>query len=407
MNRTANFAMVGLLALGTSACGFLSKMMGTVGAGDGAAFVVNMAKYQVESVEMSFDGASTLSCPGQTRSFKVLANGHKLKDPGTPLTLETRAESASVEDSRGKMDLVEFAMGARGGTVSQGSFTADADPFAALMGYDVQAIYRRDDSKQAEVHFDPEYSCIQWVGESGPHGDGGVGGYDGEDGGGAGGAGGPGGPGGPGPVLTAYASIVQTPTYDRVGVIRVTGADEHLTLFDLETGITVSAAGGDGGPGGDGGYGGAGADPEGAGGPGGPGGEGGNGGPGGEVLLIVDDRYPELNRLVRIDVAGGQPGSGGYGGTGGDGGAPADVCDDCDPHDPGPAGPDGPEGRAGAQAGAPGRSDQQIADVTAMFASLPAGVRLRDDPHPIVETPAKRSKRSKSKSRKKKRRRRR
>lgn len=390
MNRSTIF-ISGALALCSASCGFFATLTGGMGAGaDGAAFAANMEKFEVESIDLAFDGNDGTWCPGTSGSFTVTAQAHKKKKPGEQLTLETAAPGASVKDTRGKMDLTEFAMEGRGGTVSNGTFTASGDPFETLLGFDVRATYRTDKTKVVEKHFEPVYSCIRGVGSSGASGGEGEGGYPGQDPGGAGGAAGPGGGGGVGPRVVAHVTIVRTPKHERVGLIQVSGDVEQTTLFDLATGITVSARGGDGGYGGRGGDGGTGADPAGAGGPGGPGGQGGPGGDGGEAVVIIDDRYPELGSIVGVDVSGGSPGGGGDGGLGGSGGpAPEKACDDCEQPDPGPDGPGGPGGPAGTVSGNPGRSELRAQDVTQVFASLPPGVRLLDDPRPqpIAEPP--------------------
>ncbi len=377
-----------VLALSTASCGFFSALTGSMGAGaDGAAFATNMEKYEVQSIDLVFKDTESTMCPGQSATFVVTAEAvHKKK--GTHSTLETAAPGASAKDTRGKMDLTEFAMEGRGGTVAHGVFTASGDPFQTLLGFDVRGTYRTDKSKTSEKHFDPVYSCIQSVGSSGARGAEGEGGYPGSEPGAAGGAAGPGGQGSIGPRLAAYVTIVRTPKHDRVGLVQVTGDVEQLTLFDLSTGITVYANGGDGGYGGRGGDGAQGADPAGAGGPGGPGGQGGPGGDGGEALVVLDDRYPELAKIVGVNVEGGAPGPGGDGGYGGEGGpAPEKACDECEEPDPGPEGPGGPGGPAGTVAGRPGRFEVRAQDVTPAFSSLPPGLRLLDDPRPQPVAP--------------------
>jgi hypothetical protein len=375
-------------ALATSSCGFFANLTGNLGGAGGAAFATDMEKYDVESIDLVFAGNDGTWCPGTSGSFVVTAQAHKKKKPGELLTLETAAPGASAKDTRGKMDLTEFAMEGRGGTVENGTFTAGGDPFAALLGYDVRAKYRNDTSKVVEKHFDPVYSCIRAVGGSGMSGPEGEGGMPGQEPGQAGGSAGPGGQGGVGPRIVAYVTVVRTPKHDRVGLVQVAGDYEQLTLFDLATGITVSARGGDGGWGGRGGDGAEGSDPQGAGGPGGPGGEGGPGGDGGEAMVFVDHRYPELAQIVGIDVGGGAPGGGGDGGFGGPGGpAPEKACDDCEEPEPGPDGPGGPAGPAGTISGRPGRGDLRAQDVSQAFASLPPGLRLLDDPHPQPVVP--------------------
>ena len=375
------------LALSTASCGFFATLTGGMGSGaDSAAFATNMEKFAVESIDLVFAGNEGTWCPGTAGSFTVTAQAHKKKKPDQLLTLETAAPGATAKDVRGKMDLTEFAMEGRGGIVDTGVFTASSDPFETLLGFDVRATYRTDKTKVVEKHFEPVYSCITTVGSSGASGQEGEGGTPGQDPGGAGGAAGSGTQGGVGPRVVAHVTIVRTPKHERVGLIQVSGDVDQLTLFDLTTGITVAARGGSGGDGGRGGDGGDGSDPAGAGGPGGPGGIGGPGGDGGEAVVIVDDRYPELASIVGVDVSGGSPGGAGSGGNGGDGGdAPPKACDDCEQGDPGPDGADGQSGSSGTVSGNPGRTETRSQDVTQVFASLPPGVRLLDDPRPQPE----------------------
>lgn len=300
--------------LSASGCAFITNLTSAGGA-DASAFTVNMDKYEVKSLSIAAAGKGSTLCPGA--KVKVLAQAVERKG-SKGVTLETAAVDASGNDARGKMDPAEFAMAARGGAIEERVFATTRDPFAVLLGYDLKATYRLDTSKEATLHFAPEYSCFGAVGLSGSSGNRGSQGPGGSAGGGGGGYGGPGGPGSPGPEVVAVATIVQTPLYDRVGMIRVAPTGES-TLFDLDAGMTVVASGGAGGDGGPGGTGGVGQKPEGAGGPGGVGGDGGPGGDGGQILLIIDDRYPELEAAVRLNVAGGMAGQGGYGGNGGNG----------------------------------------------------------------------------------------
>src|SRR5690606_10363745 len=114
------------------------------GGADASAFTVDMRKHEVESIELAFSGGPDLWCPGQSGTFLVRAKAHKKKKPGQPLTLETMTPGTTAGQARGKMDLSEFSMAARGGTIDNGVFVADGDPFATLLGFDVRATYRGD-----------------------------------------------------------------------------------------------------------------------------------------------------------------------------------------------------------------------------------------------------------------------
>ena len=388
MKRSSQLAAACLLSLTATHCTFAVKMLGGMGGGEGAAYTVNMADYDVESIAFDFDkDSATTWCPGASGNFVISAQARNVKKKKATETLVTRLEHESAAKSRGKMDFLDFSLGAAGGEITRGSFRADADPFNTLMGMDVQATYRRDATKKAQVHFTPEYSCIRSTGGSGATGNEGQRGQDGAFGGGNGGRGGPGGAGAPGPQLTAYVSVVQTPLYDAVGIARVTGDRETLTLFDLATGITISAAGGSGGRGGDGGDGGQGADGAGQGGQGGVGGAGGPGGDGGVALVVLDHRFEALRDVVKVSVAGGSAGSGGRGGAGGYGGEAPETCADCESADPGPDGPAGTDGLRGEFGGRDGRKEIRTDNVDAAFATLPPGVALRKDPHPETRAP--------------------
>lgn len=133
-----------------------------------------------------------------------------------------------------------------------------------------------------------------------------------------------GGPGRPGPSLTAYVTMARA-ACGRIVVVDVRG-DAADVLFVPEGQVLTIAStggpGGDGGPGGNGGPGGSGAfgSPGGRGGNGGVGGSGGPGGDGGTIELVLDERFPELGKAIRLDVGGGSGGDGGSGGGGGPGG---------------------------------------------------------------------------------------
>jgi hypothetical protein len=363
-------------ALGLTGCSIFSALSG----GDIAAIAsrADMDKYDVESIDLRLTSNETTICPGSAPLFTVTANARD-KKKGEDVTLETAHEGESGKGNKGKMDLTEFAMEGRGGRVEKGVFHATPEWWNTLLGYDIRATFRTDTSKVVTKHFDPAYGCIKGIGGGGAEGMIGESGVPGAEGGGVGGNGGPGGPGGPGPRLTAWATIVRTPKYDRVGLIKISGDVEDMQLFDLSTGITVLAFGGRGGVGGTGGDGGPGSDPQGAGGAGGFGGQGGIGGDGGEVSILIDDRHPELADVVAADVGGGAPGDGGAGGYGGVGGpAPEKACDDCDEPEPGPDGPAGTGGSAGAAGGRQGRSEIRAGNVASVFADLPPGIALAE-----------------------------
>lgn len=359
--------------LSSSGCAFITGLT-AVGGADSSAFTVNMEHYSVKQISITTDPPATSICPGSKVQVQVHAQAVELKS-SKEVDLVTAANDASAAESRGKMDPIEFAMAARGGSITDGVFTADPEPFATLLGFDIKATYQFDTSKTTVMFFPPEYSCFKEVGLQAPEGSTGSRGAQGGSNGGAGSMGGPGAPGHPGPEVVAIATIVQTPLYERIGLIQASPGG-GLTLFDLDSGIAVLARGGPGGRGGDGGRGGEGSQPEGAGGPGGPGGVGGSGGHGGRVLLLLDERYPELEEIIRIDVSGGAAGPGGFGGAPGTGAPPYSPCSGCTMTHQGKAGSSGPSGRSGNASGSEGHAEVRYENITEHFTELPAGIRI-------------------------------
>lgn len=118
--------------------------------------------------------------------------------------------------------------------------------------------------------------------------------------------------GGKGPRLSVYVTWGRTADYTRVLVGHSEGDIEMVTMVAPGYPLNVVAIGGNGGDGGKGMQGQSGA------GQGGSGGDGGKGGDGGEVDVIVDERFPELEQMINVDVSGGQGGGYGPGGAGGE-----------------------------------------------------------------------------------------
>ncbi len=377
MNLRHSISYLAITALlSASGCAFITRLT-TAGGADAAAFTVDLEKYSIKHLSLATEPAKSSLCPGAEIFVHLKAEALELKGSKT-VTLETAALNASAEDSRGKMDPTEFVMAARGGSITDGVFASNPEIFATLLGFDIRATYRLDTSKEVVQHFTPDYSCFRVAGLPGPEGNSGSSGSQGSSSGGAGSMGGPGGAGGPGPEVIAVVTIVQTPLYERVGLVHISPTDK-LTLFDLDTGLTVTARGGRGGRGGHGGRGGEGSKPQGSGGPGGSGGIGASGGPGGRLLLVLDERYPELADIVGIDVAGGSPGNAGMGGSGGSGSPAYNACSGCPLTPAGAKGPGGPSGSPGNISGPEGNAETRHENVKEHFTGLPEGIRLLDD----------------------------
>ena len=368
--KPINLTTMTLLAVlaGSGGCALFGNFAKGLGV-DTADLSKSLDKYEIETMTLKLQGEKPRICPGVGAGVEVGVVAHKKKKPGKKESLRTRRSGDSDREKFRSIDFTEFAYESPLGKVDEnGVFVTDADPFVSLEGFPLTVAYRMDKSKTVSETFLPRYDCWSTVGPIGDRGSKGMAGSDGGAGG-AGGAGGPGGDGGPGGQVAAYVSIVSTPVYDKLGIVQLQGDASGTYLFDLDTGLTVSARGGSGGTGGSGGYGGDG-DPSQAGGAGGAGGDGGNGGDGGIVAVVLDTRFPELKSIVSADVSGGAAGlegSGGDGGVGGEYGDSGEYAAD---------GPAGPPGRAGGYTGRDGRAEIEVGDVASVFASLPAGVEL-------------------------------
>lgn len=119
-----------------------------------------------------------------------------------------------------------------------------------------------------------------------------------------------GGDGGRGPSFVVYVTWVRTADYTKLLAGRATGEVDMLGLAAPGYPLQIFATGGRGGLGGRGGEGDVAA-------VGGVGGAGGRGGDGGHVEVVIDERFPELEQYIAVDVSGGPGGGAGNGGPGG------------------------------------------------------------------------------------------
>ncbi len=177
-------------------------------------------------------------------------------------------------------------------------------------------------------------------------------------------------PSGAGPNLEVAATIIKTPYYPKISLIRIrAGGTVRYVMAPIGQRVQIFARGGPGFPGAygvagtagakgvDGGSSCASGGAGGAGTAGGPGGPGGDGGPGGIILASLDEAfYDELAAQLDLDTPGGDPGPGGPGGSGGAGGEGGRGGSSDTKQCPGggSAGSHGPQGPAGAN-GMPGR----------------------------------------------------
>jgi hypothetical protein len=379
------------LALG--ACGFFKQLAG--------ANTVDLQKAEVKKMGVDIRKPQKTICPREDVQMAVFAD----------VVLDGDKEAKSFETWQGrgsvnkndKIEFTEFAFHSEQGTVAEdGWFHPNPSVLSTVSKeYAIKTVYkRRPDKFSFTTTYKPDYGCISGAGKDGASGGTGQSGRSGESGGqgqsgsatspggpgrdgGNGGPGGNGTDGGGGARIVVAATMVKTSFYERLVAIRIGGDLEDFLLVPEGKPIVVRAAGGQGGSGGHGGGGGSGGrggsgNPGGQGGNGGAGGNGGNGGNGGQggtIDFMYDARFPDIARLVRLDVSGG--GGGGAGGGGGGGSAGGGGFTQGQNAQMGKDGAKGPEGSAGAagQRGADGQANARTADVRAKFDGL-AGVTV-------------------------------
>jgi uncharacterized membrane protein YgcG len=348
---------------------------------------VTLEKADVQSMSVDIRQEKKTICPGESVQMHIVVNA-KFEGDKAPKAVETWQGQAGV-NKNDKLDFTEFAFDSAFGKVDQnGWFHSSSDMMLTIdKEYEVKTVLRRRPDKFTfKTTYKPDYNCVKELGasgqsgRSGPYGESGRSGSSGQSGsssagGGKGGDGSPGGPGGngtdgsAGPHVTAYATFVKTPFYDKLLLVKLTGEGNGFALASAEKPFAIFASGGPGGNGGGGGSGGAGGgggsgNPAGAGGNGGQGGNGGNGangGPGGTLDFVYDTRFPDLKSLIRADVSGGSgggagpAGEGGSAGRGGSGITPSATGSNSPPPPQVPNGSEGGHGARGAS-GSPGTS---------------------------------------------------
>jgi hypothetical protein len=361
---------------------------------------VNLDRFELQTMEADIRRTTKAICPRQPVQMAVFVTAEHKRRRNGARQLETPQGRAR---GGGRLSFEPFAFGSKQGTFdAHGFFHPDPDVLAtAASGFRITTAYKPDPVRfYLEKAYAPDYRCITQLGGVGPGGSPGRFGATGPSGeagsrgssekaggdgshGGLGGNGTDGGDGGPGPTVVAWATMVQTEHYDRLALVRIGGDFEDVVLVHPDRKLTIRAIGGPGGMGGPGGQGGSG----GAGGAGNPGGKGGNGGlggngadgghggPGGRIELAYDHRFPELVRIIELDVRGGAAGPGGTAGWGGAGGAGGSA--EGEDASAGAKGADGSEGQPGGpgSSGPPGEAIAQPTDLTEVLAALPPTVR--------------------------------
>jgi len=394
-------ALAALVALGAlPGCHFINHLMGKD--------TVDLSKADVQSMSVDIRKDRKTICPREQVQMAVFADvileGDKDKK-----SFETWAGRGSV-NKNDKIDFVDFAFHSEQGAFDESGWFAPNNDLlsSADKEFEIKTVFkRRPDKFSFTTKYKPDYQCIKGggkggqAGSAGSSGPGGASGHDGQLGsdsqgggngtsGGAGGPGGDGGNGSAGPHVTAFATLVKTPFYDKLMAIKLSGDVSDFLLAPVDQPVIVRASGGAGGPGGSGGQGGrggsgGGGNPGGSGGQGGQGGNGGKGGmggAGGSIELVFDSRYPDLGNTIKLDVsggAGGEPGSPGGGGDGGSGGNGITPSGSTSPAQSGQRGGDGPGGASGSagQKGPDGRASAHPGAVSDQFGGL-QGVSLLD-----------------------------
>ena len=367
------FAILCIVAF-APACGFIRHLQGED--------TITLEKADVQSMSVDIRPEKKTICPGESVQMAVFA---EVKFEGEKVTKKVETWAGTSETNKNdKLDFTEFAFHSDQGEVDKhGWFHSKGEITSTIAKeFEVTTAYRRRPDKFTfKTTYKPDYNCFKEAGASGPGGNSGSFGESGRDGqggnggsatagGGKGGDGSPGGPGGSatdgqaGVHITAFATFVKTPFYDKLLAVKISGDTNGFVLASPEKPFAIFSVGGSGGSGGSGGRGGSGGpggsgNPAGGGGNGGQGGNGGNGangGPGGTLDLVYDARFPELKSLLRADVSGGGAGSSGSAGEGGSGGSGGSGITPSATGSSSPAPPTVPNGQSGSQGarGAPG-----------------------------------------------------
>ncbi|RLB56455.1 MAG: hypothetical protein DRI90_18680 [Deltaproteobacteria bacterium] len=327
---------------------------------------VDLSDAKVSDVKLGVHSDRKGICPRERVQLWVRA---KVKIEGKSKKMRTWEGEAGEADKRDKLDFEAFDFESNLGSIDgSGWFTPERDLFASAdKTFTFEVSLAKDPEKNASIKLPPDYGCIDSAGGEGQAGHRGQLGRAGRNGS-HGGNGQHGSAGGGGPNITAYVTFVKSKFFDKLIAVRVTGGAKDVVLVPAGGPLTLYARGGGGGKGGPGGRGGTGRNRSNGrgdrGGDGGHGGDGAQGGPGGNLKIVIDKRFPELEKLVRGDVAGGRAGDGGKGGNAGSGGSGK------------PRGQRGQRGRGGRSgtAGRPGSLTVELGEVKEQFAKLGGGV---------------------------------
>lgn len=363
------FVVLALASL--SGCGALRRLAGND--------TVSLEKAEVKSMAVDLRRKHKTICPREAVQMAVFA---EVVLEGDKSARQVETWTGHGEESKNdKLDFVDFAFHSDQGNFDRDGWFSPNPDLRTTAGreFEIKSVFRRRPDKFTfTTSYKPDYACIKSAGRGGEPGNAGNAGGSGAAGasGSNGSSSAPGGPGGDGasgargesgsagasgPHITAYASVVKTPFYERLVAIRIQGDIDDFILVPEGQPVTIRASGGAGGAGGFGGAGGPGGgggsgNPGGQGGKGGGGGvggDGGAGGAGGTIELMYNERFADLKAQIRLDVSGGKggpAGSGGAGGGAGSGGSgmtPSGSSGQAPP--PAPRGADGTQGPPGRQ----------------------------------------------------------
>lgn len=230
---------------------------------------VDLERVEPRAIRFGLASPRAVVCPGQPVKLDVVIDA--VDDEGDPLKLVPHRRT--FEDTI--FDVRQLRVSSPQGFFDgDGTFYPDPDVTASVhTGFVLYA--RAPHGPTFSVRFPPSYECTRAIGRDGSHGD-------------------PaGGRGAKGPKFSVFVTWVRTPDYDKLLAARAVGEIDALTLVAPGTPLVARARGGRGGAGA-------------------PGHDGGDGGDGGDVIVVLDDRFDDLDRMVTGDVGGGDGGPGGY-----------------------------------------------------------------------------------------------
>lgn len=224
---------------------------------------VDLETVQARAVKFGLAGPRATICPGEPVKLDVLIDA-----------IDQDGDHRLLRPHRRELD--DWIFDPRQLKVSspQGFFDGDGTFYPSSdVTQSVQTgfvLYSRAPNGPAfSVRFPPSYECTARIGKDGQ-------------------------PGGRGPSFHVYVTWARTPDYTKVLAARTAGELEAITLVAPGMPLVARSRGGQGEVGA------------------GWGGDGGPGGDGGDVVVVTDDRFDDLDRLVTADVRGGDGGPGGY-----------------------------------------------------------------------------------------------